>query len=39
MKFLAANRDGLKDDDGEAGDWIELRNNGGVTVDLASVGH
>ena len=34
-EFLAANRDGLKDDDGEAGDWIELRNNGGVTVDLA----
>ena len=34
-EFLAANRDGLKDDDGEVGDWIELRNNGGVTVDLA----
>ena len=34
-EFLAANRDGLKDDDGQAGDWIELRNNGGAMVNLA----
>ncbi|MBL4640795.1 MAG: lamin tail domain-containing protein, partial [Verrucomicrobiales bacterium] len=34
-EFLAANRDGLKDDDGDASDWIELRNNGGATVNLA----
>ena len=33
-EFLAANRDGLKDEEGEAGDWIELRNNGSATVNL-----
>ena len=34
-EILAANRDGLKDEEGEAGDWIELRNTGDATVDLA----
>ncbi|MCH2383339.1 MAG: lamin tail domain-containing protein, partial [Pedosphaera sp.] len=34
-EILAANRDGLKDEEGEAGDWIELRNTGDATVNLA----
>ena len=34
-EILAANRDGLKDEEGEVGDWIELRNTGDATVDLA----
>ena len=34
-EFLAANRDGLKDEEGEAGDWIELRNTGSTAVNLA----
>ena len=34
-EILAANRDGLKDEESEAGDWIELRNTGDATVDLA----
>ena len=33
-EILAANRDGLKDEEGEVGDWIELWNNGDDTVDL-----
>ena len=34
-EFLAANRDGLKDDEGDVGDWIELHNTGNSTVNLA----
>ena len=33
-EFLAANSEGLKDDDGDTGDWIELQNKGGTTVNL-----
>ena len=33
-EILAANRDGLRDDDGEAGDWIELKNTGRAMVYL-----
>jgi hypothetical protein len=34
-EFLADNRRGLKDDDGDRSPWIELRNGGGRTVNLA----
>ncbi|MEE2948104.1 MAG: lamin tail domain-containing protein, partial [Verrucomicrobiota bacterium] len=34
-ELLAANRDGLKDEEGETGDWIELRNVGNASVNLA----
>ena len=33
-EFLAANRDGLKDEEGDVGDWIELYNSGNATVNL-----
>ncbi len=33
-ELLAANRDGLKDEEGQIGDWIELRNTGNTTVNL-----
>ena len=33
-EFMAANRDGLKDEDGEASDWIELHNYGDIAIDL-----
>ena len=33
-EFLAANRDGIKDDEGDVGDWIELRNAGNISVNL-----
>ena len=33
-EFLAANRDGLLDGDGEASDWIELFNSGSEAVNL-----
>jgi hypothetical protein len=33
-EFLASNRQGLKDEDGEFQDWIELRNTGSTTVSL-----
>jgi hypothetical protein len=34
-EFLAANQNGLKDEDGDAEDWIELHNRGDSTVDLS----
>ena len=33
-EFLADNRQGLQDEDGERPGWIELHNGGGTTVDL-----
>jgi hypothetical protein len=33
-EILAANQDGLRDEAGEADDWIELRNRGAFAVDL-----
>ncbi len=33
-EFLASNQDGLKDEDGDASDWIELYNNGNTPVSL-----
>lgn len=33
-EFMASNGDTLADEDGEFPDWIELRNNGGTTVNL-----
>ncbi|MBL9172350.1 MAG: lamin tail domain-containing protein [Verrucomicrobiales bacterium] len=33
-EFLANNNRGLTDEDGEASDWIELRNTGGSVVNL-----
>ncbi len=33
-EFVAANRTGILDEDGEAQDWIELRNRGTNTVNL-----
>ena len=34
-EFLAVNDKGLKDSDGDRSDWIEIRNAGAGTVDLA----
>ncbi|HIO38047.1 MAG TPA: lamin tail domain-containing protein, partial [Rhodospirillales bacterium] len=34
-EFLASNYSGLKDEDGQAADWIELQNTGRSTVNLA----
>ena len=34
-EFLAANESGLRDEDGEASDWIELFNSGAEAVNLA----
>jgi hypothetical protein len=34
-EILASNRDGLRDEDGDAEDWIELHNPGSHTVSLA----
>lgn len=34
-EFMAANRTGLKDEDGETSDWIELYNAGSRPVELA----
>jgi hypothetical protein len=34
-ELVASNRGGLKDEDGEASDWIEVHNRGTVPVDLA----
>lgn len=34
-EFLASNQTGLADEDGQAADWIELRNTGKSSVDLA----
>ncbi|MCW5556824.1 MAG: hypothetical protein KIT22_03145, partial [Verrucomicrobiae bacterium] len=33
-EFLASNRDGLRDEDGEASDWIEIRNPDATPVSL-----
>ena len=33
-EFLAANQTGLKDEDGDTSDWIEIYNPGDETVDL-----
>ncbi len=33
-EFLAENRDGLLDEDGDSSDWIEIQNQGAVTVNL-----
>lgn len=37
-EICAANTDGLEDEDGDAEDWIELRNAGGTAVDLTGWG-
>ena len=37
-EFLASNREGLLDEDGEACDWIELHNRGTEPVNLAGWG-
>jgi hypothetical protein len=34
-EFVAANRAGLRDDDGDPSDWIEIANLGAITIDLA----
>lgn len=34
-EIMAAPRSGLKDEDGELSDWIELKNNSDQTVDLS----
>ena len=34
-EFLASNTSGLKDEDGDASDWIEIWNGSSATVDLA----
>ena len=33
-EFLAENRDGLLDEDGDSSDWIEIQNQGAVIVNL-----
>ena len=33
-EFLASNGSGLKDEDGDPSDWIEVQNTGSVTVNL-----
>ena len=33
-EFLAENRDGILDEDGESPDWIEIQNQGAAAVDL-----
>ena len=33
-EFLAENRDGLADEDGDSSDWIEIQNQGAPTVNL-----
>jgi hypothetical protein len=33
-EFLANNSDGIRDEDGDREDWIEIRNSSGVTGDL-----
>lgn len=37
-EFLAANQGGLRDEDGETSDWIELYNSGPTPVSLAGYG-
>ena len=34
-EFMAANQDGLRDEDGEPSGWIEICNGGAATLDLA----
>jgi len=36
-EFLASNKAGLKDEDGDYSDWIELHNGGSTPVDLAGM--
>ena len=33
-EFLASNDEGLKDDDGDRADWIEIHNSGAAAVNL-----
>src|SRR5262245_57170434 len=33
-EFAAGNGTGLRDEDGEAQDWIEIHNNGAAEIDL-----
>ena len=33
-EFLASNDDGLRDEDGDSSDWIELHNGGLEPIDL-----
>ena len=33
-EFLAVNRDGLRDEDGDASDWIEIHNPTAATINL-----
>ena len=33
-EFMAVNDTGLKDEDGDSSDWIEIKNAGTVTIDL-----
>jgi len=33
-EFLAANNNGIRDEDGDSSDWIELYNSGVVTINL-----
>jgi len=34
-EFLASNTSGILDEDGDPSDWLEIHNDGAVTVDLA----
>jgi len=34
-EFVAANKNGLRDEDGDSSDWVELFNDGTAVVDLA----
>lgn len=36
-EFLAANKGGLKDEDGEYSDWLEVHNTGGAAVNLVGM--
>ena len=33
-EFLAENRDGRADEDGDTSDWVEIQNQGAATVNL-----
>jgi hypothetical protein len=33
-EFLAANRDGLEDEDGDRSDWIEILNSSAFAIEL-----
>ncbi len=34
-EFVASNKNGLRDEDGDASDWVELYNDGAAAVDLS----